>query len=168
MLFSNDETGADLVRFVPGPGAPMTPIVESRAREGFEGASLSPDHRWLAYTSDTTGALEVWVQPFPGPGSPVRVSPRGGIEPLWARNGQELYYLEGTKMMAVPIETKPEFNFKPPSMLFDYSYRRNDQPPTYDVGTDGRFLLIKPSADGPQPTALWVITNWLQNIARAK
>jgi serine/threonine-protein kinase len=164
----NSETGADIVRLLPDPSAAVIDVVKTKAREGFEGASVSLDGRWLAYTSDTTGALELWVRPLSGPGSPVRISPRGGIEPVWARNGRELFYLEGTTMMSVTFDAGQAFDFKPPVVLFDYEYRQPSQPPTYDVGVDGRFLVLKYSAIAPAPTAISVITNWAQNVAKAR
>ena len=116
----NSETDSDIVRLLPDPSATVMDVVKTKAREGLAGTSVSLDGRWLAYTSDTTGALELWVQPLSGPGSPVRISPRGGVEPVWARNGRELFYLEGTKMMSVTIDAGQAFNFKPPVVLFDY------------------------------------------------
>jgi serine/threonine protein kinase len=168
MHLGNSETGADIVRLLPDPSAAVIDVVKTKAREGFEGASVSLDGRWLAYTSDTTGALELWVRPLSGPGSPVRISPRGGIEPVWARNGRELFYLEGTTMMSVTFDAGQAFDFKPPVVLFDYEYRQPSQPPTYDVGVDGRFLVLKYSAIAPAPTAISVITNWAQNVAKAR
>jgi Tol biopolymer transport system component len=92
------------------------PILRSASVEGMTGAALSPDGRWLAYTSNVTGRLEVWVQPYPGPGDPARVSPNGGADPVWAKNGRELFYLEGRKLMAaVPVGAGPHFGFNRPS-----------------------------------------------------
>ena len=139
------ETGWDIVRFAPNVKSQPQFVVKTPATEGVSGTALSPDGRWLAYVSDTTGRAELWVQAFPGPGSPVRVSSRGGVEPIWARNGRELYYLEGNKLMAVAVGTTSEFNFKAPVLLFEFRYQRSRQPPWYHVGVDGRFLVIKPS-----------------------
>ena len=163
---TDEETGWDIVRFAPGVNRSRSSLSRHRREKGVDGTALSPDGRWLAYVSDTTGPPEVWVQAFPGPGSPVRVSSRGGVEPVWARNGRELYYLEGNKLMAVAVETGPEFNFKPPVLLFEYRYQRSLQPPSYDVGPDGRFLVIKPSK--AEPSAITVISNWAQTAASSK
>ena len=90
-------------------GSLTSPMSERRScrprRRTDSGASLSPDGRWLAHTSDQSGQTEVWVRPYPGPGVPVRVSTNGGIEPVWSRTGQELYYLEGQRVMAVAVST---------------------------------------------------------------
>jgi eukaryotic-like serine/threonine-protein kinase len=154
----------DLVRFAATKDAAIQTIVETPATEGV-GASLSPDGRWIAYTSDSTGSTEVWVRPFPGPGAPIRVSPNGGTEPLWSRSGKELYYLQGGSLMSVAIDTGGTFNFKPPTRLFESTYQRGTQPPTYDVAADGRFVMVKP--DSQAGNTVSVILNW-QELLRQK
>ena len=163
-----DETGWDIVRFAPDVKSQPQFVVKTPAAEGVAGTALSPDGRWLAYVSDTTGRSELWIQAFPGPGSPVRITSRGGVEPIWARNGRELYYLEGNKLMAVAVSAGSEFNFKPPVLLFEFRYQLSRQPPSYDVGVDGRFLVIKPSSATPPPSAITVISNWAQTAASSR
>ena len=128
---------------------------------GFS-AALSPDGRWLAYTAETTGAQEIWVRPYPGPGAPVRVSPNGGAEPVWARNGRELYFLQDKSMMAAAIDTANGFNFKPAVRLFETSHARGVQPPSYDVTADGRFILLMPQTTAAEP--ITVIFNWTEML----
>jgi len=135
--------------------APPVTVIEG----GFS-AALSPDGRWLAYTADTTGATEIWVRAYPGPGAPIRVSPEGGSEPVWARNGRELYYLQDKFMMAVTIDTANGFNFKPAVRLFETSHVRTNQPPSYDVTADGRFVVVKPQTTPNEPITL--IFNWTE------
>ena len=127
------------------------------------GAELSPDGRWLAYVSAVTGNPEIWVSPYPGPGVPIRISPRGGREPVWEPGGQELYYLEGSKMMAVRISPKGEFSFEPPQMLFEGNYFQGYRP-SYDVSSDGRFLMIKSAAE--ESAQINVILNWFEELKR--
>jgi Tol biopolymer transport system component len=164
--FTGGESGTDVVRFAPDATAELHYIVRTPAREGVEGTTLSPDGRWLAYVSNATGNLELWVQSFGREGNPVRVSPRGGVDPVWARDGRELFYLEGNTLMSVAVDAKTDFDFKPPTLLFEYRYRRSSQPPSYDVAADGRFLVIK-QASVTQPP-IEVITNWAQTVGRAK
>ena len=131
--------------------------------QGGFSAALSPDGRWLAYTAETTGAQEIWVRPYPGPGAPIRVSPAGGAEPVWARNGRELYYLEDkNKMMVVAVDTSNGFNFKPAVRLFETSHVRSPQPPSYDVTTDGRFVVLKSQMTSNEP--ITVIFNWTEML----
>jgi hypothetical protein len=132
---------------------------------GQEGglAALSPDGRWLAYVSVVTGAPEIWVQAYPDSGAPIRVSPNGGLDPVWGPEGRELFYLEDDKMMAVRVETDPEFRFQPPEVLFEGGYVL-DRRPNYDVGPDGRFLMIKnEESEIPQ---INVVLNWFEELKR--
>jgi hypothetical protein len=128
-------------------------------------AAVSPDGRWLAYASTLTGRSEVWVRPYPGPGAPVRVSPDGGIEPAWSRNGRELFYLQENKMMAVPVWIGAQFRFDAPQELFDEQYRHVERP-SYDVTSDGRFVMIQLTNAGPTAAGMVVVQNWLEEVKR--
>ena len=160
----NADTNTDIVTIpMQQPSTPQA-VVATRAQEGENGLALSPDGHWLAYDSNTTGRLEIWVQPFPGPGAPIRISPNGGTEPVWARNGKELFYLGENKMMAVTVDTRAGFTFKPPTPLFENHYAVMSQPPSYDVSSDGRFLMIKGDADSLTRAPMQVSINWLQSM----
>ena len=112
--------------------------------EGFA-ASVSADGKWVAYTSDTTGRNEIWVRPLTSPGPPVRVSPNGGTEPVWAKTGRDLYYVAAEKIMSVPVTISgTQFSFKPPVELFNAPTSFDlTQPPTYDVTADGHFVMVQ-------------------------
>jgi serine/threonine-protein kinase len=161
-------TDHDIVRWSLAKPDVIQPVVETPASEGFRGAMISPDGRWLAYASDQTGQQEIWVRPYPGPGAAVRISPNGGVEPVWARSGRELYYLEGTRLMAVAVTAGDRFNFSPATLLFDNDYLLSSQPPSYDVAPDGRFLMIKPIGGDTEvaPSQIVVIQNWLEELKR--
>ncbi len=126
---------------------------------------FSPDGRWLAYGSNETGRLEVYVRPYPGPGKKWQVSTEGGTQPVWNSNGRELFYRSGSKMMAVEITRQPDFSLGNPRVLFqrDYVIQAPAYPhPNYDVSPDGqRFLMIKESR--PQ---LNVVLNWFEEVKR--
>jgi hypothetical protein len=102
----------------------------------------------------------VYVVPYPGPGERVTVSTAGGAAPRWSRNGRELFYLEGTKMMVVDIAPGAAFRPGKPRMLFE-----NAGP--YDVAPDGRFLMFKSvnlEAEPGQRTEVHVILNWIEEL----
>src|SRR6185503_15452786 len=121
-------------------------------------SAFSPDGQWLAYDSTESGRPEVYVQPYPGPGGRVQVSTEGGMRPVWAANGRELFYRNSEKMMAVPIEMKPSFKAGSPRVLFQGRYWSAGH--DYDVNPAGdRFYLIQ---EGPAPTEIRVIQNWLR------
>ena len=108
--------------------------------------SFSPDGHWLAYASDDSGRYQIYVQPYPGPGRRWQISRDGGAEPKWNRNGQELFYRNGDKMMAVNVSIQPQFSPGNPVILFQGSYLPSPLTfPNYDVSADGqRFLMIQP------------------------
>ena len=127
-------------------------------------ARLSPNGKWLAYVSAVTGEPEIWVRPYPGPGAPLRISPNGGLEPVWGPRGLELFYLEGNKLMAAKIENGTDLRFLPPELLFEGSYSHTTQP-SYDVGPGGRFLMMKAVVER-SPYEVHVILNWFEELKR--
>jgi serine/threonine-protein kinase len=134
---------------------------------------ISPDGRWLAYQSDESNQDEIYVRPFPlvaNGRSPISIN--GGAQPLWARNGQELFYRHGTTVMSVPVQTTTTtFSASTPTPLFEGRYL---SPPqglggrTYDVSPDGqRFLMIKDAPAGDPkatPASMVVVLNWFEEL----
>jgi Tol biopolymer transport system component len=127
---------------------------------------FSPDSRWLAYVSDESGRYEVYVQPYPGPGGKWQISTEGGGEPVWNRNGKELFYRNGDKLMAVDITTQHGFAAGKPRMLFEGRYELPPVPiDNYDVSLDGqRFLMIKPSEQTASLNQIVVVQNWFEEL----
>jgi len=109
--------------------------------------SLSPDSRWLAYTSSEVGLHEVYVASFPDMRTKRLISSGGGTEPRWSPDGRELYWVSGGKLMAAPVLPGASFNVGSPRALFPVEgYRRARNHPQYDVAADGRFLMIREAA----------------------
>jgi eukaryotic-like serine/threonine-protein kinase len=131
--------------------------------------ALSPDGHWLAYASNRTGQVEIWVKGYPD-GVPVRVSRSGGYEPLWSADGRELFFLQGSSMMAVAVETEPDFSFGAPVQLFNRPYFTAPNPGarSYAVARDGRFLMIQPdgAASNAAPASIVVVENWTEELKR--
>jgi hypothetical protein len=153
----------DIVSFRPAANAEIKPVVQSPANEGQSGFSLSQDGHWLAYAANTTGSNEIWVRPYGSAGAPIRVSANGGVEPVWSRNGKELFYIEVARMMSVAIDTRSGFDFKPAVRLFDGAAPPiNQQPPSYDVTSDGRFVLLR--AGTTTATPITVVVHWTSKI----
>jgi eukaryotic-like serine/threonine-protein kinase len=107
---------------------------------------LSPDGRWLAYTSDETGRYEVYVRPFPDVNVTRRqVSLNGGFTPVWARDGKELFFADETMMLySVSVLSGPTFQAGSPQRLFNASaFGALGQ--QFDNHPDGRrFLMSRP------------------------
>lgn len=129
--------------------------------------ALSPDLRWIAYDSDESGRVDVFIQSFPDPGQKrVKVSPTHGSEPIWTRNGRELIYRDGDKVMAVSIN--PETGASgPPQILFSGPYP--DTPGwtrgrSYDVTPDGERFLMTRLPDGVPGAHIVVVLDWFEEL----
>jgi Tol biopolymer transport system component/predicted Ser/Thr protein kinase len=142
------------------------PFLVTPFNEG--GPTFSPDGRWLAYVSNESGRPEVYVQPFPGPGGKWQISTDGGAEPAWNRNGKELFYRSGNKMMALDVTTQPGFSPGKPRMLFEGQYSASEWPlidTAYDVSPDGqRFLMTKAAEQAAEATQINVVLNWFEEL----
>lgn len=142
----------------------QTPSVE---RNGV----VSPDGGWLAYESDSSGRFEIYVQPFPNAGAMHRlISVAGGTRPLWARNGQELFYVApGGALMAARVDTRGgTWSAGSPTKVLEGPYVTESPGRTarsYDVSDDGkRFLMVKESpADAPR---IVLIQDWTEELKR--
>jgi len=106
------------------------------------------------------------VRPFPHlDAGHWTISISGGTQPLWARSGMELFYLDGTGAMTrVPIQTAPTFSAGIPTKVFDTRYFSAGVGRSYDVSPGGqRFLMIK-AAGSEQAPSIVVVLNWLEEL----
>jgi Tol biopolymer transport system component len=145
---------------------------------------FSPDGKWMAYTSDESGTFEVYAQAFPGPGEKVRISTDGGVNPAWARNGRELFYLSAwarngrepsylsgnsQSMMAVDIAAGNPLQLGTPRKLFELSRHVGCFPlRCYDVYPDAQsFVMVRfdPLPD-LRAARLNVVLNWFDEVQR--
>jgi Tol biopolymer transport system component len=127
---------------------------------------VSPDGAWLAYQSNASGSEEIWVQPFPHvEQGRWQVSTGGGTQPLWARNGRELFFRRPDgRLMAVSIKPRSGFTWENPTVVVNHAYFAASGPGrSYDVSPDGaRFLMIK-AAD--ESTAARPQLEFVQNFS---
>jgi eukaryotic-like serine/threonine-protein kinase len=153
----------DIITYAPGDSI-VHPVVATPADD--RDPAVSADEHWLAYASNVTGTLEIYVRPFPGPGPSVRVSTGGGKEPRWSRSGAELFFRNGGAIVAARISTSPSFRVVGrPETLFetghDFTQDRN-----WDVGPDDRFLMVR--SDPASRTSLVAVFNWFQEVREAR
>ena len=106
--------------------------------------------------------------PFLGSGEKLTISTQGGNEPVWSRNGRELFYRSGDAMMAVEVTTNPLLSAGRPRRLFERPYEVSSALwPDYDVSTDGqRFLLVKMIESFDAPAQINVVLNWSEELKR--
>ncbi len=127
----------------PHPVA-ATRYVEAQAR-------VSPDGHWVAFVTDRSGAQQVVVQPFPGPGGQVQISVSGGTEPVWARDGKRIFYRNGRHVVAASVSTTGGFSVTARTNLFADTYAFAAAPhANYDVSPDGTRLLMIRSTQTPE------------------
>jgi len=140
------------------------PFLQTPATE--TSPAFSPDGRWIAYVSNKSGRYEIYVRPYPGPGTAERISINGGAEPAWAPDGSEIYYRQGNKMMAVSFRTGRGIQLGNKRKLFDGSFGNalpNER--TYDISPDGKhFLMILTGERKPAPTTYVVVVNWFEEL----
>jgi serine/threonine-protein kinase len=160
--------GAEGNVFITALGAPAAtrPLLQTRFDES--GPALSPDGKWLAYQSNETGRLEVYVRPFPDvEGGKVRVSTDGGSEPRWSHDGRELFYIVGggpqpLLLWSVAIKSGSGLSADNPQLLGKFA---NNLSIAYDVGADRRFLFHQP-AGRQQYSQIVVVEHFFEDLLR--
>jgi serine/threonine-protein kinase len=160
----------------------MLPLTGDRTPKAFArtvhagSGKFSPDGKWVAYCSTESGRPEVYVQPWPGPGPKIQISSEGGLDPIWSRDGKELFYRVGNKMMVVSMSLAGGVHAGKPQMLWEGKYSlgmssscgpAGATSANYDVTQDGRrFLMVKDADDGVVSTRLVVVVNFAEELKR--
>jgi serine/threonine-protein kinase len=133
--------------------------------------AFSPDGHWLAYVSDETGTREVYVRPFPGPGSRSQISTGGGMVPIWSRAARELFFLTPDRRIAVAGYTSTGDSFAAGKPRVWSERRLPEVPPfsfSFDLAPDGKRVAVVLFADGtaePKPlTHVTVLQNFFDEL----
>jgi dipeptidyl aminopeptidase/acylaminoacyl peptidase len=141
-----------------------------QAKWTVRNAQFSPDGRWVAYASNETGNMEIYVSSFPNGNGKWQVSNAGGQEPRWRQDGKELFYLSAEgKVMAVAVKPGASFEANSPVALFQ-THRR--QPVSaqdffsYDVSSDGHRFLILTKVNDSNPAPPSVLLNWASEMEK--
>ena len=123
---------------------------------------LSPDGKWLAYTSDESGKYEVYVRALEGAAGHTLVSAGGGTEPVWARDGNRLFYRDGPKMMSATVVRSPAFAVTARAMLFEGNFDLASAHANYDASPSGKgFVMTASTEDRAQVV---VVQNWMSEL----
>lgn len=159
----DERTISDVWLLKRGGDAPVL-FLHSRFGEGHP--TFSPDGQWLAYSSNESGADEIYVTAVAG-GGKWKVSTGGGGEPVWARSGLEIFFRQEDALMAAPVRTDP-FSVGQAQALFR-GYHHSIGGRNYDVTSDGqRFVMLKNVDDQSPPKALTLVVNGLDALSRRR
>jgi eukaryotic-like serine/threonine-protein kinase len=139
------------------------PLVSTPAWEGQ--STLSPDGRWIAYSSNETGRPEIYVRSISGTAGRWIVSTEGGSKPRWSRDGRRIVYRNAKGMWAVDVVADSSFSAGPPRLLREGGDVAGAAVAPYEIAADGRILLITPADDQPS-VPLVVVQNWFTEIAK--
>jgi dipeptidyl aminopeptidase/acylaminoacyl peptidase len=158
-----DKRGRIQLLTLPTDGQPGQPHLLHEASATEREAQISPDGRWVAYTSFESSSAEIYLQAFPASGARTRVSSSGGERARWSRDGRELFYwanLPTAALMSVEVTTSPALHLGEPRKLFEFFPGT-----TWDTTPDKNKFLVEltTSAGG---TTLSIVTNWLDELRR--
>jgi hypothetical protein len=177
LAYTVDEPGSPPQITVVSLTGDRTPRPLDTAGYAQGSPKFSPDGRWLAYCSAESGKPQVYVQAFPGPGAKIQVSSDGGTDPVWKRDGGELFYRSGEKMMSVPIDVGTTAVSGRPRELWTGRYSHGMSTScgspgatssNFDVTPDGnRFLMIRDEdQDFPVSHQIIVALGWTEEFRR--
>ncbi len=148
-----------------------TPLLQTPANE--DSGRISPDVKWLAFTSDESGKSEVFITSFPTPGRKWQISTNGGFQPQWRGDGKELFYQGAdNKLMSVAITPGPAFDAGVPRELFPMPAGVGSSPnpsrstAAYLVAADGKRFLVNVEVAKPIPQPIQVVLNWTAVLRR--
>ena len=141
------------------------PVICSEHKE--YNPALSPDGRWLAYVSDESGQLQIYVRSYPDLKLEGVIRTLDATNPVWSHDGRQLYYVSGNRMMVAGFTSGSRFPIGEPEVVFESSdlvvsggrLVRN-----YDVSESGQFLMVKWHED-PEDQ-LVVVQNWFAELER--
>ena len=153
---------------LPVTGRDRTPLPYLRGTFNEDNPVFSPDGKWIAYESDESGRLEVYVSPYASPRRLQKISTGGGRYPLWSPDGKELFYVSSQSMVAVAIETGSTLRIGTPRTLFGGNFIWAGWHP-FDVSPDGRrFVMVRQNAHLPGYKELRMVVNWQKDIERLR
>jgi eukaryotic-like serine/threonine-protein kinase len=166
-----EDSGADIWTVRLDSAIPRQPELFLRTALDEDLPLFSPDGRWLAYRSNESGRTEVYVARFPGAAVKRQVSIDGGDQPQWGADGRQLFYVDGTRLMSVDMNTESGLPVGKPRMLFERApsesaLNSGGWGHTYAVRPDGKGFLFVSNATKPEVRELKVVLNWFEDLKR--
>jgi len=135
-----------------------TPVDESAPR-------FSPDGGAVAYVSNESGRSEVYVRSFANSTQKAQVSRNGGSEPVWARDGRDLFYRAGDRLMAASVRVGRDIHVGTARIVLQTPYERGTlDRSNYDVMPGGRFVFVRSTEQSSTAGELHVVLNWVDTV----
>ena len=148
-------SGEDLWIQPPLEGSTATAYATIPFNQSF--GVFSPDGRWIAYASDESGKFDIYVDSYPKPGSRIRVTTAGGIEPRWHRDSGSLYFRRGSEIHAVSLaRAGATLEVSSIDRLFDAGAPIR----SYDITPDGQRFLVNVPAEARAETSATIVVGW--------
>jgi eukaryotic-like serine/threonine-protein kinase len=119
----------------------VTPVIDLPG-SAQHSSSMSPDGKWMAYTSNETGRYEVWIEPFPRTGTRHQITRDGGSHPLWRPDGQAIYFDRDLQLFQLAVDTKDMASLKTPTQLPIKGFAQAEYRRQFDLMPDGRRFLV--------------------------
>jgi eukaryotic-like serine/threonine-protein kinase len=161
IVYQNSLDGSGDLLLIPAEGNHKPVTYLPKATFHRQEARFSPDGRWIAYQSDESGRNEVYVQGVPASSEKVTISSGGGVFPRWRRDGKELYYRAGRKLMSVAVKTGAKFEAGVPRQVLD-----NVGGQRFAPSADGQRFLIPQTLDREASPPITVVLNWQPGLKR--
>jgi len=160
---TNAETGRDIYYQTLDGAGEARPIVQGPAFD--EHPALSPDGRWLAYTSNESGVQQVYLKRFPSAQGKWQVSTEHGVFPVWSPDGTRLYFVgPQVSLFAVEIITEPRVMLGNPELVVRGPELGIDPYVGFTFTNDGQRLVVVQSGKGSGAPAIGVIENWFEEF----
>jgi Tol biopolymer transport system component len=159
-------TGAGVWALPAGEKKPISIVQAQTTQSRIVQSRLSPDGRWLAFSSTESGREEVYVTHFPSGQGRWQISQSGGTFPAWRADSKEVYFigLDGAIHAASVDPNKTEFQLNSVSTLFQVSYISPIGNP-YDVSADGQHFVFTTYPQS-QSTPMVLVNNWLADLKK--
>jgi Tol biopolymer transport system component len=152
-------TGRDIWILQNDTGRSARPLVVTPFDE--TAPAFSPDGRWMAFVSNQSGASDVYVRSVTDSGLVLRVSTDGGSEPVWSRDGRDLYYRSGRRLLAVPMMLGTRMSAGRPRVVHEGEFARGTADrANYDLGPGGRLVVVGGSDEPAAPADFQILMNW--------
>jgi serine/threonine-protein kinase len=130
---------------------------------------FSPDGQLMTYIAGESGQPEVYLMSLSSPETKIKLSDKGGREPLWSHTGKEIFYWQDRQLMVVEISTEPEISFSAPRSLFQGIFVSSTSTwrTRYDISAkDDEFVIIRRGDEEMGITELNFIPNWMDRVGR--